>query len=503
MKFFKKIKFKNLWYLLFILLIFTGQLIFTLNSTHKIRLEEIAESVRNVWWLQNRTIYDGISSNVGWYGTLLFIYNIFGFYLFEAKIYRLFIHLISLICIGKLLKKYLGEKKALLPLLAYGLSPTLLYFNSLQTSFGIDLQYFPICLYLLLTLDFSQPLSSCLKQFFVWFLVMVGAMSYPTFLAYLPVLGLIYLIVLLKNKKLPLNFFINNILFSVLAFCLPMILIFTYLKEPQLLIYDQHVKSGIFRGGGGGGQIPKNLSSLRANVIGGSKQVYRDLFIIPNSFYFEFDIVRAEFSHRLLGPAVLVILLISIWLGIKIKKASLPVGLSLLLIVTSLVVGNFSGSLPGIRRSAGVLAGFYCLYAVVWKYTSRKYLNKGIIVTISALSLLLISLHHLKVYPNNLAALLLSSPHAADGCYNLIPSNPVKSLNYFIAKVKNGDKINNFDYGQKDYVCRLHSLYAGAAGSCFWNHLDCPPLQAYDETKPGKHYIIISTKLWEKYYFNH
>ncbi len=225
-------KIKRWWYWLFVLLIFLGQLFFTLNSTNKILLEELSESVRNVYWLQNRAIYDGVSSNVGWYGTLLIIYNIFGFFLFEAKFFRLIIHLISLICLAKLLKKYMGEKKACLVLVTIALSPTLLYFNTLQTSFGIDLQYFPICLYLLLSLNFSKPIITMLKQFILWSLAMIASMSYPTFLAYLPILFIIYIVVLHKSKKiLTRRLIFKNILISLISFCLPIIIVFSYFKD--------------------------------------------------------------------------------------------------------------------------------------------------------------------------------------------------------------------------------------------------------------------------------
>ncbi len=73
------------------------QLAWTFSSTSQIRFEEVAESVRNVFWLQNQSIYDGISSNVGWYGTLLIIYKIFGFSLFTAKFYRLFLFIVSIV----------------------------------------------------------------------------------------------------------------------------------------------------------------------------------------------------------------------------------------------------------------------------------------------------------------------------------------------------------------------------------------------------------------------
>lgn len=490
----------KIWYWLLVILIWYVQVFYTLHSTNKIRLEELAESVRNVFWLQNRAIYDGISSNVGWYGTLLIIYNLFGFFLFEAKYYRLVIHLISLLCIAKLLKKYLGEKKAWLPLLAFGLSPTLLYFNTLQTSFGIDLQYFPICLYLLFNLNFTKRWRVAFKQFFLWFIVMLTNMSYPSFLPYLPILLIIYILILLKaKKKLTKRQIFYNILISSIGFCLPLFIVFNYLREPQLLIYDSHVKSGIFRGGG---QIPHSLSLVIQNIIAGTKQVNRDLFEFPGSFYFEADIIRVEFSHRLLQGAIFLIFLISLWLFIKNKRARLPLGLSWLLILLSLMVGNLSGSSPGIRRSTGVLTAFYIIYIIVWKYDSRKYLVKSsLLALLLALCLLIIPFHHLKVYPNNLAALLLSSPHAADACFNKIPNNPAKSLDKYINQAKNGERLNNNAEDDKIYVCRLHAIYSAAAGSCLWNHLNCPPILGYDENTKG--FIRLSTALWEKYYFNH
>ncbi len=489
---------------LFIFLLVIVQAIFTLKSTHKIRLEEISESVRNVYWLQKRTIYDGISSNVGWYGTLLVLYNIFGFHLFEAKLYRLVCLMISLICVAKLLKDYLGEKNALVPLLAIGLSPTLIYFNTLQTSFGIDLQYFPICLYLLLSLDFLKPLKAVFKQITLWLLAMIACMSYPTFLAYLPILLIIYLLKILKQrKKISRWAFLNNSLVSLLSFIFPLGFIFIYLREPQLLIYDDHVKSGIFRGGGGS-QMPRSFLVVWRNVVNGSKQIWKDLFFVPNSFYFEHDIIRSEFSHKLLVGIIIFLILISLWLFIKVRQARLFIGLSFLLLALSLLVGNFSGTLPGIRRSAGVLVALYALFCIAWKYKDQRYfLGSSILPFLISLSLGLIILHHLKVYPNNLLALKLTTPHAADGCLNKITDNPAKSLAYFVDKIRNGEKVNNFDYGKGDYVCRLHSLFAGVSGTCLWNHLDCPPMWAYDETKPGKTYIMVSTSLWEKYYFNH
>ncbi|MDP3131049.1 MAG: hypothetical protein Q8N15_06955, partial [Bacillota bacterium] len=335
-----------------------------------------------------------------------------------------------------------------------GLSPTLLYFNTLQTSFGIDLQYFPICLYLLLSLNFSKPIIAKIKQFILWSLAMVASMSYPTFLAYLPILLIFYVVVLQKQKKiLTRRLIFKNILISLISFCLPLIIVFSYIRTPQLLIYDTHVKSGLFRGGGE--EIPNSLPIIINNVQNGTKQVLRDLFLFPGSLYFEADIVRSEFSHKWFGWGISFILLISFWLFIRVKQSRLPLILSWLLAFLSILVGNISSSLPGIRRSTGILAAFYIIYIIVWKHTNIKYLPNFVLVLLVTFSLFLIPLHHLKVYPNNLAALSLSSPHAADACFNKIPGNPSKSLEKYINQAKNGEQLNNNAEDDKVNVCRL------------------------------------------------
>ena len=127
---FDKEKVIKITYWLTAFIIFTLQLIFTFNSMSQIRYEELAESVRNVYWFQNHIVYDGVSSNVGWYSILALFYKLFGFSLFSAKILRLIISFISIFCLALLLKKYIGTKKAFLPLVAIGLSPTLLFFST-------------------------------------------------------------------------------------------------------------------------------------------------------------------------------------------------------------------------------------------------------------------------------------------------------------------------------------------------------------------------------------
>jgi hypothetical protein len=132
-------------YLLIIVFLLVVQYIYSFKTAHFVRFEELQESILGVYHLQQKTVL-GINCNVGWYAPILILYNLFGLNLDIPKYYRLFLHLASLICLTKILLLYFGHKRAWLPLLVFGLSPTLLFYNSLRTSMGIDLQYFPICL---------------------------------------------------------------------------------------------------------------------------------------------------------------------------------------------------------------------------------------------------------------------------------------------------------------------------------------------------------------------
>jgi len=81
-------------------------------SMHQIRYEELAESVRNVFWLSHRLVYDGASSNVGWYGTLPILYKFFGFSLYSAKFVRLGLHFLGLTCAADILRRCMGVRTA-------------------------------------------------------------------------------------------------------------------------------------------------------------------------------------------------------------------------------------------------------------------------------------------------------------------------------------------------------------------------------------------------------
>lgn len=535
----KKTKYRIfLIYFLIIVILWFLQALYASRSTNQIRFEELSECVRNVFWLANQTIYDGISSNIGWYGLLLILYKIFGFNLYMAKFFKLALHLVSLLALSAVLKKYLGNKWAWLPLIVIGLSPTLLYFNSLQASFGLDLQYFPVFLYLLFSLDFSRPKNAFVKQAVLWALVMIALMSYPSFLVYLPILGVIYVYKMWKSPKISHHLVLKNVLFSTFSFFTPLFLTLTYLKDPFLLFYDQHNQSGIFRGGGGG-KLPNSISQLFGNIAFGTKIVFKDLFVNAESYYFE--LVRVEFSHKITTIAVFIILFLSLLLFLSIKKQQWRwlIFLAWLLMVLTFIISNLSSWFPGIRRTTAVLTAFYILYVIIWKFISvnlnslsfstrnrsvsksriyiDNYLYRSLVPTalamlkvlradrlgmiIGTVSLLIILLHHAKVYPNNLAGLVHISKHSENACFNVVAGSPHKSLDFFVENVRKTGRLELVDLKGNPIDCRLHEIYAAVAGSCLWNKLDCPEILGFDQKT--KKYIPLKIELWENYYFEH
>jgi hypothetical protein len=118
-------------------------------TTSRMLDEELAESVRNPVWVSHRLVYDGLSSNVGWYALIAATWQVFGFSLIAGKVIRVAFQALSLICLAHLLVRWLGCRRALLPLAVIGSSPVMLYFNTLATTYGVDLQWAPVVLWLL------------------------------------------------------------------------------------------------------------------------------------------------------------------------------------------------------------------------------------------------------------------------------------------------------------------------------------------------------------------
>ncbi len=483
------------WLLFLPVTLFVLQYILTVNSMGQIRYEELAESVRNVYWLENGTIYDGVSSNVGWYGTLLLIYKTFGFSLFTAKFFRLFLFLVSLFCTFLLLKKYLGPKKSLVPLIAFGLSPTLLFFNTVQTAIGLDLLYLPVCLYLVMTINFQKLRSSFGRQTLLWSIAMIAWMSYPTFVFYLPAIGALYVwqLYIQVGFKKPLITGLS-LLTSLLVFLWPLLAALFYVKDKNLLIFDPVTKSGIFRGAGSFyldfGAFYKNLG-----------QTLSDIFIRPGSYYYE--VFTGDFSNFYPVVPVITVLTLALILCVKFPKYRFPLVLSWFTLVFTLLVANLTSELngyPGIRRNTAILSAFYTMFAVVWHWILTLHKTKQYKILFTVL-LLLIPLHHIMVYPVNLFNLGKPSPYQYSHIFNIAPT-PEKSLDLLVKNVQKEDlKLGCQDPEGKLVTCRYTEGYAAVASTCIFNNLNCNKILGYDDKT--SQFIPLEIKLWEEYYFEH
>ncbi len=481
------------WFLLLIVFIF--QAYYSLQTTNQIRREEVAESIRNVYWLDQGSIYDGVSSNIGWYGSLLLVYKTFGFTLFTAKFFRLLLHLLSLFCLAEIFRRLIGYKMALLPVSTIGLSPTLLFFNTLQTSFGIDLQYTPIAVFLLYTTKFRQQQSDIVKIVLFWFIVMLACMSYPSFVLYIPSLLLIYIYMFIKNKKdLSLHWIIYYVLASLSGFFLPLIISIIYLNNPEMLLYDPNVNAGLFRGGG---QVSFDFTIIRRGVM----TTIEDLLGIDYSFYYELR--QSDFSTAISYFSLISSIITFITIGC-LNKTNRVVFLSILLLfVLSLFIPNLSlKGMPGIRRCTGILTAIYAMYSINYLFFTHHNPRQKLIKYTGILLCLIIPVNHTWSYMQNIKYTDNESKHSFKPWLS-IKETPQESLWYLLEETnKSRTPLICFDIEKNRPIpCRYSEVFAMLSGYRIWNNLENVPIQAYDWR--SNRYITLNADLWNSYYFPH
>ncbi len=479
------------------------QLIYTQHSLNQIRYEELAESIRAPFWFYYGFMYDGLSGSMTWYTLLNLFYGIFGFHLFLAKYVKLLIFFLGIVTLATLLKRYLGIKRAILPLLAIGLSPTLLYFNILENTYALDLYFFLFCLYFLYKIDFRKYKQAVVFQILTWIFAMLGALIYPSFLFFLPVIIILYIRVKKKKKVLGTKL-IKNILLSTLAFLTPLVLTILYIKNKQFLLNDPNVNRGLFRGGGAlkfdFNLFLTNLDFLKTN-----------LFEVGYGYYYE--ILYPDFSHLFPMVSLVVVLgiIIKILLNLKkqeklSRKLSLPIFLSLGVLILNIILINFSDVLtPGLRRYIPALAAIYALYVISWYFISnKKNFWKGKFGWIVTFIFLLIPLHHLLIYPGNLAYLKQPSHYAyyPDAIALNRVGSPPKALKELVDRVQKEDlNLVCVDKLERPVKCRYDGVYSAVAGFCLWNKITCHSINGYDFKQ--KKFIPLHIDLWNNLYFGY
>lgn len=420
--------------------------------------------------LDYQLIFHGGASNVGWYGTLLLVYKIFGFSLFSAHYVRLVLQLISLICLASFLKKTLGEKKAIVPLVTIALSPTVLFFNTLGTPYGVDLQYLPICLYLISTLKFKTSVWEYFKQSLLGGVTMLAWMSYPVFVFYLPAL-LFYYIYRFRTVQRSNIELLKILISAVLFFLLPLIFFLVYLKNWQALIHDPLLKTGIFRAGG---ELELTLSTFQTNITG----LLTDLFVRGQSYLYE--VKQPDFSWIM--PIAILILIFSIYLFLK-KKFRSVVLVIWLVIMSNLIISSFTFDItfePGLRRYTPILAGIYGLYSLACNFMTTSNLAKTA-KQLWLFGLLILPIHHLIVYPINLSHLKDPSENRHTTFLD-VKQTPQQSYEYLISELQHKDlrlKCSNV-YSKQVIKCQYMYIYSILKGACRWNNLHCKELYGYD-----------------------
>lgn len=486
---------RRLFYWSIPLLLFAIQAIFVSHSFWQIRYEELAESVRNVFWFQNGFVYDGVSSNVGWYFLLYLIYNLFGFSLNTVLFFRLFIYLLSIVSAAFLLNKYFGKKYSIVALIAFGLSPTLLFFNTIRAEFGIDFETLPIFLFILDSLDFDKKLFSYIKSILFFSLLIFGAMIYSTFLFYIPSLLMLYIFKLKKHTPIINPKALPWILTGLMSFLLPLIIIFYFIKNNPVLIYDTVTKKGIFRGGG-------ELKFDTGLIISNLKGVEKDLFQNGRSYYFEaagsdfsdpFSIISMTFGLALF------LIIIKENRKYRILFFSILIAMTLNLILSSLTVDT--SFKPGIRRYTTVLSSIYLIYTLGYLlYLSKHTLKEGKPKLFILIVMLMLPVHHLSVLSLNLKHLQIPSPYIYKPWFNS-DKNPEKTLNNMLKLLSKEDLYLNCDHQKNIQICRYPEVYASLAGACLWNKLDCHKIAIFDKNRDK--FITPTIELWNSYYIQH
>src|SRR6516165_4592963 len=470
------------------------------KSMHEIRYEELAESVRNVFWLSHRLVFDGASSNVGWYGMLLLVYQLFGFSLFSAKFVKLGLYLIGITCVADILRRCMGVRTAIVPLIAIGLSPTLLYMGSLQTSFGVDMPYAAICLWLVLSVrpGAHSPLDLG-KTFVCGAVAMIAAMSYPAFVLYWPSLLLAWVWQMRRKEcAQPSARWTTGLMLSGTAgLAAPLVVAIAYVVMPGPLLWDPVTQSGLFRGGG-------RLGFHAITLLNAFHVVLRDLLVHGRSYYF--DLTRPDFSGPLATAGLICTGATTIYLLLKRQADTTIVLAALLLFALSLVVPSLAVDWhPGIRRSTGLLTAYFVLFSVVWYfYRATMAASMTWVRRSGVLLCLLVPLDHASKVPSVVNDVAGDHDDLTAWGINwfVIAATPTKSLEVLLEQVGKGQPLScPIDDQERIIACRYQEAYAAVAGYRLWNTHSTADIHALD-WKTGRD-IVLTPSLWTSYYFPH
>src|SRR5262245_5652325 len=434
--------------------LFAAQAAFTFAGLERMWYEELADFVRSPFWFSHRLVYDGASANVAWSGLLVLTYKAFGFSPYASKYLRLALQVPYLVCSALLLLRWLGPRRAWLPLIAIGLSPTALYFNSV--CYGIDLQLFPIVVWLIVRASDERGLAPFL-QFAIGCVAMFACLSYPAFLMYVPVLLAFYL---WTRRRRPVGELIAALAVVAIGFLTPLVAAYAYLQNRSAFLFDPSVGgAGVFRGGGN--EIALNAAEM-AKAIG---VVLQDLFVRGSSYYFALP--HVEFSGLIGVASAWAILVAALVIAWNWKPSRVPLALAAALCMSAVVVPSLSQHLPGLRRSTGFIAAAYVVFACVWAAPVPAGL-RAVPVWAGRIACVLLVAHHLLVFAPNRNYLRAETGKVHDPWFNRFGS-PAESIQIWVNDwVQKGRPLPC----ESPTPCRYAEIYAALAGYMQWNGLE-------------------------------
>jgi hypothetical protein len=455
-----------------------------LSTSHFLN-EELGESVRNPIWVANGVVYDGVSSNVGWYALVAAGYRLFGFSFVLPKIARLLLHAISLGCLWHLLVQCCGWRRALVPMAVLGLSPTLLYFNTFATTYGIDLQWAPIIAVLAWYAWSGSRWSSLAAHAILGLSVMLACLMWPVCVFYVPLWGGVYL---MRSRATRAGDWRLPIAVTIVSAALPFIGVLAWLQNAGTWLRDPVTGSGAFRGGGIGG-----VDSLQA-FAGNLARMALDAAVSGSSYYFWLP--RPDLSGVLGWTAVVAVLVMipALW------RRSVDMRV-LLVLLTAAGVGAASvaaatGGPPGLRRATICLAVFHVLYVLSW-WLATEQLRSGrrprtARPVVAALSLLLV--HHVLAFIPNARGLRPDVP-GAESAWFPSRSTPLESLKRWEDSLEAGGALDCRMVPIAASSCRYAEVYAAIAAGRRWSEgRHETPILAYDPD--GGHFVTLSPETW-------
>jgi hypothetical protein len=231
---------------------------------------------------------------------------------------------------------------------------------------------------------------------------MLAWMSYPTFAFHLPALALLQGLQLRSMGAAA----ARCLAAAGAGFLLPLLCAFAFIENRAVLA------AGIFRGGG------RAIVLDPAMLLTTLKATLGDL-VIADSYHFRLH--EAELSGGWPLLAVLLVLTVAGWLALGRRSACWGMLAAWLVFALGLLGPSLSPAVPGLRRLAAALGGFYALFAIVWSESLRGELHSTRLRMALRCGLLLLPLHHVLVYPTNLAHASDSSGWQADW-FRRVPS---------------------------------------------------------------------------------